>query len=397
MSGCAQASDRASGRKCLGRGVQSTDPIHLWFQPRGETDTGWWAAAMVMLAITCATVFANFAVMLALWRVRRAPSHYPLMSLVAADFLVGMAVLPIAALRELFVFNLNRVICACWSTLDVLCCTASILSLCALGWERYSGITAPLARAQRARRARTLSILVWPVSALVALPDAFIPSPKSFHPGELEKACDVNTNIWYVFFSITFSFYVPACMIVMQYGFILRALSSPPPIRAHRGRTVSPRCQKMDSTQMNTTPKQKSSNVHIQIDNNQNDVTPKACRINSPAVIRACTEPSTGKCSYKTNFLERQRRATRMIVMLMGLFFICWTPYFVILPLDSLYDIVSDSTWAWCTWLGYVNSALNPFVYAAASPSVRRVLQYSYTTSSSRNNEIPLTQRIPRA
>ncbi|CAH2242433.1 jg20434 [Pararge aegeria aegeria] len=323
---------------------------------------------MVMLAITCATVFANFAVMLALWRVRRAPSHYPLMSLVAADFLVGMAVLPIAALRELFVFNLNRVICACWSTLDVLCCTASILSLCALGWERYSGITAPLARAQRARRARTLSILVWPVSALVALPDAFIPSPKSFHPGELEKACDVNTNIWYVFFSITFSFYVPACMIVMQYGFILRALSSPPPIRAHRGRTVSPRCQKMDSTQMNTTPKQKSSNVHIQIDNNQ-----------------------------KTNFLERQRRATRMIVMLMGLFFICWTPYFVILPLDSLYDIVSDSTWAWCTWLGYVNSALNPFVYAAASPSVRRVLQYSYTTSSSRNNEIPLTQRIPRA
>ncbi|XP_039745436.1 5-hydroxytryptamine receptor 1D-like [Pararge aegeria] len=258
---------------------------------------------MVMLAITCATVFANFAVMLALWRVRRAPSHYPLMSLVAADFLVGMAVLPIAALRELFVFNLNRVICACWSTLDVLCCTASILSLCALGWERYSGITAPLARAQRARRARTLSILVWPVSALVALPDAFIPSPKSFHPGELEKACDVNTNIWYVFFSITFSFYVPACMIVMQYGFILRALSSPPPIRAHRGRTVSPRCQKMDSTQMNTTPKQKSSNVHIQIDNNQNDVTSKACRINSPSVIRACTEPSTGKCSYKSREL----------------------------------------------------------------------------------------------
>ncbi|XP_045760460.1 5-hydroxytryptamine receptor 1B-like isoform X2 [Maniola jurtina] len=353
-----------------------------------------------MSAITMATVLANLAVMLALWRARRAPSHYPLMSLVAADFLVGIAVLPIAALRELFVFNLNRVICAFWSTLDVLCCTASILSLCALSWERYSGITAPLARARRARKARALSILVWPVSALVALPDAFIPSPKHYHLGELEKACDVNTNTWYVFFSITLSFYVPACMIVVQYGYILRALSLHPNIRAHCGRTVSPQCPKLESTQTNPTPEQTTPNSHVKTDNNDNMAirdTPKSSRPKSPAVNKACTEPTTGKCSYKSNFIQRQRRATRMIVILMGLFFLCWTPYFIILPLDSLYNIVSDDAWQWCTWLGYINSALNPFVYAVASPSVRRALQHSYTTSSSKNNEIPLTQRIQRA
>ncbi|XP_034841005.1 alpha-1A adrenergic receptor-like isoform X2 [Maniola hyperantus] len=353
-----------------------------------------------MSAITIATVVANLAVMLALWRARRAPSHYPLMSLVAADFLVGIAVLPIATLRELFVFNLNRVICACWGTLDVLCCTASILSLCALSWERYSGITAPLAKARRARKARALSILVWPVSALVALPDAFIPSPKHFYSGELEKACDVNTNTWYVFFSITLSFYVPACMIVLQYGFILRALSLHPNIRAHRGRTVSPQCRKLEFTQNNPTPEQVTRKSPIKTDNNENfpiTDTPKSSRSNSPAINGACTEPTTGKCGYKTNFTQRQRRATRMIVMLMGLFFLCWTPYFIILPLDSLYDIVSDDAWQWCTWLGYINSALNPFVYAVSSPSVRRALQHSYTTSSSRNNEIPLSQRIQRA
>ncbi|XP_023946713.2 octopamine receptor 1-like [Bicyclus anynana] len=369
----------------------------MWLQPRGETSTGWWTAGTALLAITSATVFANLAVMVALWRVRRAPSHYPLMSLVMADFLVGVAVLPVAAMRELFVFNLNRIICALWSTLDVLCCTASILSLSVLGWERYSGITAPLARARRAKTARTLSVLVWPVSILVALPDAFIPSPKALNPGELEKACDVNTNIWYVFFSITLSFYVPATMILTQYGFILRALASPPHIRAHRGRTVSPHCQKLKSqqTQHKSSPKLASPSASVKTDTNQNlavDATPKAPN-NSAARIMACTEPTTGKCSYKSNFIERQRRATRMIVMLMALFFVCWTPYFVILPLDALYDIVSDSSWAWCSWLGYVNSALNPFVYAAASPSVRRVLQHSHTSSG---QDIPLAQRSHR-
>ncbi|XP_050356471.1 octopamine receptor-like isoform X1 [Nymphalis io] len=366
-------------------------------QPRGDTTTGWWVACTAMMVITVATVLGNTAVMLALWRARRAPSHYPLTSLVLADLLVGIMVQPLAAARELFVFNLNWAICSCWSTMDVLCCTASILSLCALGWERWSGITAPLARARRGERARILAALVWPVAALVALPNAFIPSPRHFHPGELEKACTVNTNIGYVFFSITFSFYLPAGVLVTLYGFILRALSAPPPIRAHRGRTT---CRGPPKLQPSTvTGKYSLQKTEIKTDNNQNidvDVSPKGL-LNLPnATNNGCSAQSTGKCSTHANFIFRQRRATRTIVMLMALFLICWTPYFVMLPLDSLCDCVWETTWQWCTWLGYINSALNPLVYAAASPSVRRALHTSLTSSSSRNVDMPLTPRVRR-
>ncbi|CAH0722209.1 unnamed protein product, partial [Brenthis ino] len=331
---------------------------------------------------------------MALWRVRRAPSHYPLTSLVFADLMVGLMVQPLAAARELFVFNLNRIICACWSTLDVLCCTASILSLCALGWERWSGITAPLARARRARRARLLAVLVWPVAAIVALPNAFIPSPKHFHPGEMEKACSVNINTGYVFFSITFSFYIPASMLVTMYGYILRALSAPPPIRAHRGRTP---CPSRHLSSVNPMTKCAPSNSE-DTNNNQNQNSPmnislKGQKLNVPTTNMACTASTTGKCSHHESFIDRQRRATRTIVMLMALFLICWTPYFVILPLDSLYDCIWETTWQWCTWLGYINSALNPLVYAAASPSVRRALHTSLTSSGSRKVDIPLTVR----
>ncbi|CAK1599376.1 unnamed protein product [Parnassius mnemosyne] len=94
----------------------------------------------------------------------------------------------------------------------------------------------------------------------------------------------------------------------------------------------------------------------------------------------------------------RQRRATRTIVMLMSLFLLCWTPFFVMLPVDSLCECVWDSTWQWCTWLGYTNSALNPMVYAAASPSVRQALRASLaTTSSALNTDIPMTPCVRRA
>lgn len=50
----------------------------------------------------------NTAVVMALRRLRRAPAHYPLASLAAADLLVGTFVLPLAAARELFVFRLSE-------------------------------------------------------------------------------------------------------------------------------------------------------------------------------------------------------------------------------------------------------------------------------------------------
>lgn len=61
-----------------------------------------------MAAITLATVAGNAAVLTALLRLRRAPAHYPLASLAAADLLVGVCVLPVAAARELFVIHLRK-------------------------------------------------------------------------------------------------------------------------------------------------------------------------------------------------------------------------------------------------------------------------------------------------
>ncbi|XP_028158235.1 dopamine receptor 2-like isoform X1 [Ostrinia furnacalis] len=342
--------------------------------------------------VTATTLAGNGAVLAALKRAQRSPAHYPLASLAAADLLVGAFVLPIAAARELFVFHLNWAICSCWSTLDVLCCTASILSLCALGWERWRGITAPLSRARRARQARLYAVLVWPVAAAVAAPTAFIPSPKHFHPGEAAKACTVNTNVGYVFFSTSFSFYLPASVMVTLYARILYALASPPTIRAHRGRSPTKPEPPKTTTPLETIKVQKTLVF----------TSPKGCHLNVPSdkTDAKCPAPASPKnkaFSSSDGIISRQRRATRTIVMLMTLFLVCWTPFFVMLPVDSLCECVRDVTWLWCTWLGYANSALNPLVYAAASPSVRQALHKSLTTSSStRNTDVQLSPSARR-
>lgn len=61
-----------------------------------------------MTALTTATIIGNAAVLVALHRSKTAPAHYPLASLATADLLVGLFILPVAAARELFVFQLGE-------------------------------------------------------------------------------------------------------------------------------------------------------------------------------------------------------------------------------------------------------------------------------------------------
>lgn len=77
-------------------------------EPRGGLTSRWCAVAAAMAALTTATTIGNVAVLIALRRSRTAPAHYPLASLAAADLLVGLFVLPVAAARELFVFQLGK-------------------------------------------------------------------------------------------------------------------------------------------------------------------------------------------------------------------------------------------------------------------------------------------------
>lgn len=62
---------------------------------------------------------------------------------------------------------------------------------------------------------------------------------------------------------------------------------------------------------------------------------------------------------------KMQRKATRILAIVMGIFFLCWTPFFLCLTFNPLnYNTLTVSVIEFFKWLGWSNSMLNPFVYA---------------------------------
>jgi hypothetical protein len=75
--------------------------------------------------------------------------------------------------------------------------------------------------------------------------------------------------------------------------------------------------------------------------------------------------------------LSKERRAARTLGIIMGVFVVCWLPFFlmyVILPFCPS-CCPSEKLVNFVTWLGYLNSALNPIIYTIFNLDFRRAFK----------------------
>ncbi|XP_025833497.1 dopamine receptor 2 [Agrilus planipennis] len=335
----------------------------------------------LLMLFSLATVFGNTLVIMAVVRERylHTATNYFITSLAVADCLVGLVVMPFSALYEVLehTWFFGSDWCDIWRSLDVLFSTASILNLCVISLDRYWAITDPIAYPMRMTRIRAglLIAAVWICSSAISFPAIAWWRAVRTEPIPQFK-CPFTEHLGYLIFSSTISFYLPLFVMVFTYYRIYRAamvqtrslrlgtkqvlLGSGElelTLRMHRGGTCK-------------LPSGESRNLYA-----TEDEPLTALHNNGLTRLSSNRYGKNFSLSRKLAKFAKEKKAAKTLGIVMGVFIVCWLPFFVV---NLLSGFCIECIWheeiisAIVTWLGWINSSMNPVIYACWSRDFRR-------------------------
>lgn len=177
--------------------------------------------AVILSLIIIVTIVGNILVILSVFTYKplRIVQNFFIVSLAVADLTVAILVLPLNvaySIRGRWDFGIH--ICKMWLTSDVLCCTASILNLCAIALDRYWAITDPINYAQKRTVERVLILIlgVWVLSLVISSPPliGWNDWPDHF---DRDTPCQLTSNQGYVIYSSLGSFFIPLIIMTIVY------------------------------------------------------------------------------------------------------------------------------------------------------------------------------------
>ncbi|XP_050304134.1 dopamine receptor 2-like [Anthonomus grandis grandis] len=343
----------------------------------------------LLFLFSLCTVFGNTLVILAVVRERylHTPTNYFITSLAVADCLVGLVVMPFSALYEVLehTWFFGPDWCDIWRSLDVLFSTASILNLCVISLDRYWAITDPIAYPMRMTRLRSIILIaaVWVCSSAISFPAIVWWRAVRYEPIPLGK-CPFTENLGYLMFSSIISFYLPLFVMVYTYYRIYRAAvaqtkslrlgtkqiligaeSAELTLRMHRGGTGrTPQNSTVESRNQYSTAEDEP--LTALANNGLNRI---------PSTRLGGAHSKNFSLSRKLAKFAKEKKAAKTLGIVMGVFIVCWLPFFVV---NLLSGFCLQCIWhekivlAVVTWLGWINSSMNPVIYACWSRDFRR-------------------------
>ncbi|XP_036407746.1 alpha-1D adrenergic receptor-like [Megalops cyprinoides] len=278
-------------------------------------------------------------------------TNFFITNLAIADLLLSIIVLPFSACLEVLgCWIFGRVFCNIWAAVDVLCCTASILSLCVISIDRYIGVKYSLKypTLMTEKKAGVILVVVWVSSMAISIGPLL--GWKEPLPSD-ESICSITQEPGYALFSSLFSFYLPLMVILVMYFRIY--------VVARRTTESLEAGVKKEGS--------KSMEVVLRIH----------CRSvleESAVSARSKTHPLRSSLSVRLMKFSREKRAAKTLGIVVGVFILCWLPFFLVLPLGSLFPPLkpSDMVFKVIFWLGYFNSCVNPIIYPCSSKEFKR-------------------------
>uniref|UniRef100_A0A3Q3MH48 G-protein coupled receptors family 1 profile domain-containing protein n=1 Tax=Mastacembelus armatus TaxID=205130 RepID=A0A3Q3MH48_9TELE len=319
-------------------------------------------------------------------------TNYFIVSLAFADLMLAVLVLPLFVYAEFQggVWSLDMMMCDGLMTMDVMLCTASIFNLCAISVDRFIAVSIPLNYNRKHVDYRQLILLsaTWLLALAVASPVIFgINNVPNRDPSE----CKLEDNNYVVYSSVC-SFFIPCPIMVLLYFGVFRGLQHWEEARKAKLRSSIEACRKLQHAAVATALPPLAGTIpgplpmplpriierdlaQSRLDDTDDDIQqeipyPRQYRENSVPTVIFSQQQQKKRAKINT----RERKAMRVLPVVVGCFLFCWTPFFVVHTMRAvcLTCNIPPPLMSTVTWLGYVNSALNPIIYTVFNTEFKK-------------------------
>ncbi|XP_071182532.1 D(4) dopamine receptor-like [Salvelinus alpinus] len=363
---------------------------------------------LLIVVIIC----GNLLVCLSVYREKalKTTTNYFIVSLAVADLMLAVLVLPLFIYVEFQggLWSLNMHVCDGLMTMDVMLCTASIFNLCAISIDRFIAVSIPLNYNLKHVDQRQIFLLsaTWILALAVASPVMFgiqnVPQRDS-------TECKLEDDNFVVYSSVC-SFFIPCPIMLLLYCGMFRGLRRWEEARKAKLRSSILVCRKFQDATASLPPldslptplppiikreeltdmKPELKDINLEeLDPyplespvgpyNNSLTTPEYKEGPVPTVVAYSNisynlHPQTDPHQKKRAKINcRERKAMKVLPVVVGAFLFCWTPFFVVHTMRALCATCYIPPWLMSivTWLGYVNSALNPIIYTVFNTEFR--------------------------
>ncbi|XP_039670610.1 trace amine-associated receptor 13c-like [Perca fluviatilis] len=282
---------------------------------------------IVFYSISLITVTLNLLIIISISHFRQlhTPTNILLLSLAVSDLLVGLVLMPVEVLRKTSCWFLGDFVCATYTLLSVIITSASIGDIVLISFDRYVAICDPLHYTIKVTgtRVKLCVYLCWLYSvsySFLYLKD--LPT----QPGRYKScygACVFFIDNISVTFDLVLTFFLPVTVIIALYLRVFAvAVSQARAMRSHITAVT---------LQLSVTPKAKKSEL----------------------------------------------KAARTLGVLVLVFLICFCPYYCFFIAGD--NLLSDLSASFIIYLFYLNSCLNPVIYALFYPWFRKAVKLIVT------------------
>ncbi|MEJ1275203.1 dopamine receptor D2 [Cricetulus griseus] len=368
--------------------------------------------AMLLTLLIFIIVFGNVLVCMAVSREKalQTTTNYLIVSLAVADLLVATLVMPwVVYLEVVGEWKFSRIHCDIFVTLDVMMCTASILNLCAISIDRE--VTLSMSDSGIWRMNQNECIIANPAfvvySSIVSFYVPFIVTLLVYIKIYIvlrKRRKRVNTKRSSRAFranlktplkgNCTHPEDMKLCTVIMKSNgsfpvnrrrmdaarraqeLEMEMLSSTSPPERTRYSPIPPSHHQL------TLPDPSHHGLHSNPDSPAKPEKNGHAKIANPKIAKffeiqtmpnGKTRTSLKTISRRKLSQQKEKKATQMLAIVLGVFIICWLPFFITHILNIHCDCnIPPVLYSAFTWLGYVNSAVNPIIYTTFNIEFRK-------------------------